>query len=47
MRLFRKLNFTYSTQSEYTAWLLVSAPKASRCSMNSNGTQLEQVVHTH
>lgn len=39
MRLFRKLNFTNSTQTECTGWLLVSVPKAIPCSMNSNGTQ--------
>ena len=47
MRLFRKLNFTYYTQTEYTEWLLVSAPKTIRCSINSNGAQLEQAAFTH
>ena len=33
--------------SQYTGWFFVPTPKAIRYSMNSNDTELEQVLHTH
>ena len=44
---FRSSHHTQAICSHFTEQLFVPKRKAMRCSINSNGTELEQVVHTH